>query len=153
DARACLEQAIGRRGGVALLHYNLGTVLNQLFEPDASLASFQRAINLAPHWAEPQCSRALVWLSRGNFAAGWPAYEQRVLCPQYDVRRFEQPRWDVSQLDNRTLLVHSEQGLGDTLQFIRYLKWVHERVANVLLYVQPALVPLLEQAGYANVYP
>jgi hypothetical protein len=84
----------------------------------------------------------MLLLLEGNFAQGWPEYDWRRW--HKDVARpFPQPLWDGSPLKGRTLLLHAEQGLGDTLQFIRYSARVPRDGGRVVLECQPALLPLL----------
>jgi hypothetical protein len=89
-------------------------------------------------------------LKLGNFQAGWRDYESRVGLPQYDTLTFPQPMWDGSLLGDRKLLIHCEQGLGDTLQFIRYAKLAQQRAANLVIASRPELIPLLSCSGYPN---
>jgi hypothetical protein len=62
----------------------------------------------------------LLWLVLGDFERGWPEYEYRWTQPGFQRRSFSQPAWNGSALAGKTILLHAEQGLGDTIQFIRY---------------------------------
>jgi hypothetical protein len=80
----------------------------------------------------------------GQFEQGWPGYELRWKCKEFGtLPPFQAHLWDGSPLDGRTILVHAEQGLGDTLQFIRYIPLMHERGGRVIMMCQPPLVRLL----------
>lgn len=92
-------------------------------------------------------------LSDGDLAAGWPQYDWRLRCKKFALPHFSEPLWDGSPLGLRVLLVHAEQGLGDTLHFIRYLPLVEARAAQLVVQVQPPLLPLLSQSGFANLVP
>ena len=105
---------------------------------------------LAPQYAKAHYNRSLVWLSQGRLAEGWAEYEWRLQCPDVKRRRFAEPQWNGEPLGERRLLVHAEQGLGDTFQFVRYLPLVHERCRHVTLEVPAALVPLLTTSGFQN---
>src|SRR5262249_46945800 len=99
---------------------------------------------------------AVVWLLLGKFAEGWPEYEWRWRCKRFAVaaRPFRQPLWDGSRLDGRTILVHTEQGYGDILQFVRYAALVKQRGGTVLLASPAALPPLLAScAGLDRLLP
>ena len=75
-------------------------------------------------------NRALTWLAEGDYERGWVEYEWRWKSQLAAPYRPTQPRWDGSPLDGKTILLHAEQGLGDTLQFIRYAPLVKARVAS-----------------------
>jgi hypothetical protein len=86
----------------------------------------------------------LAWLVSGDLERGWPEYEWRWRTKDFPRRSFAAPRWDGEALEGRTILLYAEQGLGDTLQFIRYAPLVQRRGGVVLVEAQPALVPLLK---------
>ena len=89
-----------------------------------------KAIALAPQYAKAHYNRSLVWLSQGRLAEGWSEYEWRLQCPDVNPRRFAEPQWNGEPLSDRRLLVHAEQGLGDTFQFVRYLPLVQDAAAT-----------------------
>ena len=74
-------------------------------------------------------------LLKGEFEGGWQDYEQRWTLPNKALPSLQRPRWDGSPLAGKTILVYAEQGLGDTIQFVRYLPLVKERGGNVLFAV------------------
>jgi hypothetical protein len=85
-------------------------------------------------------------LTLGNFRRGWPQYEARFRVPALRIpnRDFAVPQWDGTQpLDGKTLLIHAEQGLGDTIQFARYVPLLRERGATVEFEVMPQLEALM----------
>jgi hypothetical protein len=79
----------------------------------------------------------------GDFEHGWTDFDLRLTQPGIDRHDFVQPLWDGSALKGRTILLYAEQGLGDTLQFIRYAPLVKQGDATVIVECQPNLVPLL----------
>ena len=127
---------------------NRGHALRRLDRPQAALADFEAALSKNPEFAEAHFEMALARLTLGDFKAGWKAYEWRWKTGVFaDKRRsFRQPPWlgDVS-VSGRTILLHAEQGFGDTLQFIRYAQLLVQRGARVICEVQPELVSLLAQ--------
>ncbi|MDR3516064.1 MAG: tetratricopeptide repeat protein [Azospirillaceae bacterium] len=132
---------------------NLATVLPEIAEPDAidrALAACRRAIRLNPEDGPAHYNLSLLQLRRGELAAGFAEYEWgwRVGLPggRGVVRRLEAPLWQGEALRGRTLLVYAEQGLGDTLQFVRYVPLLVARGARVVLEVQKELVRLLDQS-------
>jgi tetratricopeptide (TPR) repeat protein len=134
-------------------HYCLGAALHTAGRDDEALAAYAEAIRLQPDYAEAHYNRSFVHLARGEFEAGWREYEWRLRCKDYKGRKFPVPRWDGSPLAGRTLLVHAEQGLGDTLHFIRYLKKLQQLGGSVYVEVPPAVVPLLKQSGFTGIIP
>jgi tetratricopeptide (TPR) repeat protein len=143
EAVACYQQALRLKPNHAEAHNNLGNALRYQGKLDEALASFERALQAQPDFADGHWNRSLIWLLQGNFAQGWPAYEWRWRCKQLVPRAFQQPRWDGSPLGGRTILLHWEQGLGDTIQFIRYAPLVKERGGRVLFQCQSVLASLL----------
>jgi len=135
-------------------HFRLGASLHCERRYADALASYDEAIRLRPDYADAYNNRAFVHLALGDFRRGWEDYEWRLRCKGYKNRDFTQPRWDGTPLAGRTLLIHAEQGLGDTLHFIRYAKLI-ERTAGgrVFVEVQEPLVPLLKASGFTGVIP
>lgn len=152
QARKWFEQALRLEPREATHHYNLATICKDEGRPAAAIDAYDAALRLHPTYAQAICGRAVALLSMGALAAGWPGYEQRANCPQFDTLSLPQPRWDGKPWTG-TLLVHSEQGLGDTLQFIRYVDRVRKLGSRLIVAVQPALLPLLQQSGYSEVAP
>jgi tetratricopeptide (TPR) repeat protein/ADP-heptose:LPS heptosyltransferase len=143
EARHHCEQACRLRPDSAEAHNNLGLVHRELGDFPAALACYQQALEREPEHAEARLNRALVWLAQGDFGRGWPEYEWRWRARKVSPRSFSGSRWDGSSLAGRRLLIHTEQGLGDTLQFIRYARMVQERGGRVIVEAPKNLVALL----------
>ena len=128
---------------------DLGNTLRELGRHDEALAAYARALALNPGLAEAHFSRAFVQLLLGDYAQGWKEYEWRWRIPAFNApaRRFAQPIWDGGALPGGTVLLHSEQGLGDTLQFVRYAPLVARRCAGVKLECQPELQGLMQRVA------
>ena len=123
---------------------NRGSALRYLDRDAEALASFDRAIALSPQLAEAHWNKALLHLSRGDFAKGWPGYEWRWRRADAEgVRNFKQPQWRGEDIAGKTILLHAEQGFGDSIQFVRYVPMVAARGARVILEAPDALKPLL----------
>ena len=115
---------------------------------------FERVRELAPDNTEAQTFLGHVHLLEGKFALGWREHEYRWRTSHFlrDRRKLLQPQWKGEPLDGSRILLHAEQGLGDTLQFVRYVPLVQACGGNVFLEVQPRLHRLLALApGAANV--
>jgi tetratricopeptide (TPR) repeat protein len=114
-------------------------------EADA-LLGYERAIALDSDYAQAHSSLAALHLLNGNFEAGWKEYEWRLKDPLFanSARSFVQPQWSGREsLDGKTILLHAEQGFGDTLQFCRYASQLAARGVHVILAVQSPLRLLL----------
>jgi tetratricopeptide (TPR) repeat protein len=135
------ERAVALQPGRAELHYNLGSVLQRQGLYAEALACYGRALALNPAYAKAHLNRSLALLLRGEFDEGWQEYEWRYAVNVYD-RKFERPLWSGEPLGGASILIHAEQGLGDTLQFIRYIPSVTERGGRVVLEVPASLVRL-----------
>lgn len=143
EAIASCRRAIELRPGRSESHLTLGFILSEQGDREAALAAYQQAIELNPDNAEAHKNRSLVWLLQGKLAEGWAEYEWRWKCPELPERPFKQPLWDGLPLEGRTILLHAEQGLGDTIQFIRYAPLVRDRGGKVVVVGQRPLVGLL----------
>jgi tetratricopeptide (TPR) repeat protein len=132
---------------------NRANALHELNRFDECLASFAETLSRAPDYAEAHWNEALVRLLLGDFERGWKKYEWRWKSENHKHQRrdFVQPLWlGAERLAGRTILVHAEQGFGDTLQFMRYLPRLAARGAEVIFEVQPSLHRLLSGAKGAS---
>jgi tetratricopeptide (TPR) repeat protein len=159
EALSSYDQAIAIDPNDALAHNNRALLLQLLYRWDEALAGYDRAIQLNPGYADAHYNRSLTALFLGDFASGWPDFEWRwQVAQRINIgagRNFPQPLWrGEHSLAGKRLLVYSEQGLGDTLQFCRYATLAAAQGATVLLEVQPSLVSLVSTlAGAAEVIP
>lgn len=157
EAQRSCEQAVKLAPRLADAHATLGRLLARSGHFDRALKSYHQAIAFDPHCAVAHWNQAQIYLRRGDFQRGWRAYEWRwktPSLPMYKSRRdFPQPAWTGRQaLAGKTLLLHAEQGLGDTLQFCRYATLAAQRGASVVLEVPAALAGLMATlAGVARV--
>ncbi len=150
EALASYDQAIGQRSDFAEAWFGRATTLMHTRQVDAALRSYDRAIELKPDFAEAQYNRSLAQLLAGDYAAGWPGYEWRWKNAARlflgEPRAFGQPLWlGGEDLQGKRILIYCEQGLGDTLQFCRYVMEVADRGAEVIFEVQAPLVNLLRE--------
>ena len=141
-------QAIELQPGFVRALANRGNAQRALLQVDAAIDSCNRAISIAPDYAAAYQNRAVARLLAGDFERGWPDYEWRWKnedsALRRDYRAFTQPQWrGQHDLRGRTLLIHSEQGLGDTIQFCRYIPLLARRGATVIFEVPPPLMQLL----------
>jgi len=148
DVLAVLERYLRERSGDAAAWTNRGLTLSLLARFDQARASYERALAIEPDRPDARFHLAFLDLRRGDLARGWPGYEARwdVASTKLRRRNFAAPLWTGEQpLSGRTLFVHAEQGLGDTLHFCRYLNELATRAAHVVFEVQAHLVGLLRR--------
>jgi tetratricopeptide (TPR) repeat protein len=115
EAARAFHAVIERQPGHAEAHHDLGNVLLALGSVDRAAAAFRHALKHDPGHRESRFGRGLVELTRGHFRAGWEGYESRALPPALAC-----PRWDGLPLKGRSIVLQTEQGFGDAIQFIRY---------------------------------
>ena len=151
DALASFDLALRLKPDYGEALYNRGNALQALLRHEAALDSYAQALRLKPDYAEAHWNRSLSRLVLGDYERGFAEYEWRwkKKSPNPPPGPFKQPLWLGGEpLAGKTILLHAEQGLGDTLQFCRYVKQVAALGAEVVLEVQAALLPLL--AGLAG---
>ena len=134
---------------------NAANTLMGLARFGEALDHVARALAIDPEHAPSLWSKALIKLAQGEFEEGWPLYEARLrvtyLRP-YQQRSFAVPRWSGSEpLAGKTILIHAEQGLGDTLQFCRYIPLLEARGAQVVFEVPAALMKLMRSLAMRGV--
>ncbi|HEY3948484.1 tetratricopeptide repeat protein [Phenylobacterium sp.] len=146
EALASYDRALALEPQRPEVHDNRAVVLHELRRLDEAMAGYDRAIALRPTFAEAQHHQAMCRLMLGDFAAGWAQYEWRWATEQlgWDRSPSPAPVWlGEGEVVGRRVLVRAEQGLGDTLQFCRYVRDLAARGAAVTLAVQPGLERLL----------
>jgi tetratricopeptide (TPR) repeat protein len=148
EAIASYDEALVRMPGHPQILTNRGHALRRLDRPVEALAGFEAAIAAKPDFAEAHFESAMTRLSLGDFEAGWKAYEWRWRTGAFAAQRrqFQAPLWlGEAPVAGKTILLHAEQGFGDTIQFFRYAPLLAGRGAKVVCEVQPELLSLLSQ--------
>ena len=143
---ASYDKALALKPDYAEAYYNSAIVNQALRLLDAAIANYDRAIAIKPDYADAYWNKSLTLLSSGDFDKGWELYEWRWLIAKTALKQSVagKPLWlGVESLKDKTILLHSEQGLGDTIQFCRYATLVAQLGATVLLEVQLPLLELL----------
>ena len=145
EALASCDQAVALQPALAKVHYNRGNALRMLTGFEDAVASYQRECAARPDFPEAHYNEALCRLLIGDLRRGWDEHEWRWQTEELGQgkRNFSQPLWAGGQeIAGRTILLHAEQGFGDTIQFCRYVPLVAGRGGRVILEIQPALYEL-----------
>jgi tetratricopeptide (TPR) repeat protein len=153
DALPCYERALTARPGYVEACSNLGAALRELNRVPEALAAYERALALDPGYVEAAWNRALAQLALGDYAAGWRGYELRwrrpnaVRLPSHGL-----PVWlGETPIRGRRLLLQHEQGLGDSIQMVRYVRLLQAAGATCLVHVPAPLVALVARSFPAAV--
>ena len=147
EAIASFKRAIELRSPYPEAHSNLGIALTKAGKTDEAIENYHRAVELKPDYADAHMNQALTYLAIGDFPHGWTEYEWRWQCKDFNPRRFPQPRWKGEPLAGRRIVLCSEQGFGDSFQFVRYARLVKERGGEVLVRCPKPLMPLLRRCA------
>jgi len=147
EAIAACKVALGFDENYGGAYNNLGLVFNDLNRMKESQMAFRQAIALHVSKEPPDDTLAhlnlgLTLLKNANFSEGWEEYEWRCLFEKKKYSVHQQPRWNGEPLNRKRLLIQWEQGLGDTIQFVRYIPLITN--ADILLTCQQNLEPLLK---------
>jgi tetratricopeptide (TPR) repeat protein len=148
EALACYDWAIGLKPNYPEAHNNRGTCLEDMMEMGEALFSYRNALALKPDYAEAHWNFGLNRLRIGDLKTGWVESEWRWKCPALQLRQrdFVQPLWlDADAIEDKVLLLHSDQGLGDSIQFLRYVPLLAARGARVVLEIDQALHQLCSE--------
>jgi len=145
-AIACFRRAIELNPRYVEAHNNLGAALADLGRSDEAITCYRTALSIRPNFAGAHNNLAQSLLRSGQFAEGWKHFEWRYGRLGFPGRRdLGQPIWNGANLPGCTILLTAEQGMGDTIQFIRYAALVAGRCQRVLLECPSELLPLLRE--------
>ncbi len=148
EALVWLDRALQRRPAYPTALCNKGAALTHLHRFDDAVAIYRRSRAIDPSHAEAEWALALLNLLRGNFEAGWAGREVRWKVPDLPIAHFDyiQPMWlGHGSIEGKTVLVHVDEGLGDTIQYVRYVPMLAARGARVVLVVPESLCGLLSR--------
>jgi len=148
EAIAAFRAALALKSGHAVAWNNLGLALQSVNDVDGAISAFRRAIALQPEFEHAHWNLALALLLAGQYDEGWSEYEARFALSELGKDRhvFAGTAWDGSAPTGKTLLLYTEQGLGDALQFARFIAPLARMGARCIVYCPQALAPLLATA-------
>jgi tetratricopeptide (TPR) repeat protein len=146
EALESIQKAIDQNPNYAQAHSNQGNIYQDLHQLDAAIASFDKAISLEPDLAEAYFNKSIALLLQGDYKAGWPLYEWRWVNDNKAAlnRHPHLEVWSGKQsLQGKRILIQSEQGFGDTIQFCRFIRLVSELGSHVIFEVDAVLASLM----------
>jgi len=146
EAIAVFEQAISQDKEYAQAYNSLGVTYKESGQCDQAITCYDKALAIQPDYADAHWNRTLTLLLQGKLIKGWSRYQAHyeALKTRTIVPQDEHPLWQGEPLDGKRILVRFEQGLGDNLQFIRYLPRIKQLDGVVIYQAKPALVSLLK---------
>ncbi|OGP50496.1 MAG: hypothetical protein A2Y79_06280 [Deltaproteobacteria bacterium RBG_13_43_22] len=152
EAKKQFQKALELDPKFAETYNNLGMIYKEAGDMSEALLMFQKAWEVKPGFAEAKWNMGLTNLLAGNFLDGWEGYEWRWEKPDYKKhkRDFPKPIWQGEELKGQKILLHAEQGYGDTLQFIRYFPMVAALDAQVYVECPLELRPLIKDMTGVN---
>ena len=149
QALSCYAQAfvLDRHNPHAFNNY--GNVLRECGDPAGAIPFLQRAMALDPTNTTAQFNLSVAYLLMGDYAQGWPQYETRWNFEHMagTLPKYSQPQWTGQDLEGKTIFVVSEQGLGDNIQFVRFLEVLLNKKAQIILSANDNLAPLFEKSS------
>lgn len=145
-------KALELNADFANAHYNLGYTLRIMKKPHEALKHLLRALALQPNYIDSHIALAQTYWGLKDYDKAWKEYEWRWKLLGVDPYAMEAPLWNGCDLHGKTILLYCEQGLGDTIQFIRYAKMVKEKGAHIICKIQKPLISLLASYPYVDKY-
>ena len=143
EAMVAFDRALALDPNSAYAWFNRGVMLTEMKRIADAIVSYERALKLAPDYAQADYNRALCLMQLGRLEEGYQGYEARRRL-SIEPALYPQPFWSNEDISGKTLLVRGEQGLGDIIQFSRYVPLLQDKGVKVLLMVQPHMVRLLK---------
>lgn len=141
----CYLKALEEKPAWHLPYHNLGEVFILKNQTMQAIQYFRESIKRNPGFAGSHFNLGILLLQQGMFSEGWQEYEWRLAGQENGNSNIKQaPMWEGSDPGGRTIVVRSEQGLGDAIQFVRYVKLIHQAGGRVWLQASPRLAHLLE---------
>ncbi len=147
EALALYERALAFNPRLAMAHYNMGTTYQERGLHNEAMACYERSLSIDPDYGDALWNQSLLFLLKGDYEKGWKQYERRWLVKWVGDHGYRAPLWDGSPLDGKTILLHCEQGLGDSIQFVRYAPLVKESGGRVILACPRALARIFQSVA------
>ncbi len=154
EADSCFQKAIDLNPNYLNAYKNRGTLHVWTGGIEKGLAYYEQALKINPNEAELHRNLGVIYLLQGRFEEGWREYRWRWKVGDLHRPLTHVPVWDGSDLRGKSIVLTAEQGLGDTLNFVRYTKLLRELGAQTTMYCQTPLMALLQSSPeVGSVYP
>ena len=154
EAETMVRKAIALKPDYAEAHSNLGAVLSATGRTKEAIAAFSACIALSPNIPMPHKNLGLAQLRNGDYDIGWKNYEWRWKADGLPPRDYAHPLWQGGPVQGKTVLLYAEQGLGDAIQFARFVPVLVAMGARVVLEVHEPLIPVMRTVtGVSEVIP
>jgi tetratricopeptide (TPR) repeat protein len=148
EALAEVKRAIELQPGMFAAYNHLGLVLFDQGKYPEAIEAYLHAIALKPDYAKAHTNLSQAYLVLGDYPRGWEEYEWRVgVASIVGTRKFDRPRWDGKEAAGKTIFVHTEQGFGDMIQFVRFVPELIRRGARVILESPAELARIFQGFG------
>jgi tetratricopeptide (TPR) repeat protein len=144
EAEVSYRRALKRKPDYFDAWFNLAISLSDQCKLRDAQRCYQQALAMKPDDVDANWNLSLIFLLSGNLKEGWQKYEWRLKQPKYRFLQSQKKRWRGEEAPDKTLLVRAEQGLGDVIQFIRFIPLLKEKVGRVLFECQPSLTRLFK---------
>jgi hypothetical protein len=142
EAVACLQGVMKAEPERAETYNSLGYLAGRRRQPQQAIAYYEQAVALNPQYAQAHFNLGMTLLQLGNYRRGFAESEWRWRTGQFTPFHCPHPQWDGRPIPDHTLLIHTEQGAGDAIQFARYLPLAARRCKILILVCHADLVPL-----------
>lgn len=153
DALKAYDCALELSPELSQAYHNRANLLRDQHHLDRALQDYDQVIRIKPEHHDALLNKAIALFLKGDLQSGWPLYEHRLLGREAMNKAIPQSgvRWMGQELKGKKLCIYAEQGLGDSIQFLRYLSLLKDARADIYLYLQPPLRLLTKQNyGYVN---
>lgn len=151
NAILCYREGLNLNPTDAIAYNNLGIAYQMKSQINEAIINYQKAIKIDLNFAEAHFHLSHANLLSGNFEEGWKEYDWRLKTKDMGFQHsFSQPPWTGFDIKNATILIYVDQGMGDAIQFSRYIPFVAQRGAKVLIGCQKELISLLQRVEGVN---
>jgi FKBP-type peptidyl-prolyl cis-trans isomerase 2/TolA-binding protein len=144
DAMASFQKSIELKPDFAEAYSNIGNVYHNKLMLDEAINMYKKAIDIDPNYTDAHWNLAISYLLKGELEQGWKEYEWRWKTDEFHRPSFPKPIWNGEPIHGKKLLIITEQGLGDALQFLRYIPLIYKKGVKIIFTCSEELIPLIK---------